>query len=189
MSDDMFMPDDWVPATLINVAHTTVTFSAAGATVVRDLPSLISSVFYACYLNKPFEFSAARNAVRTADGEEWEFPAPPAPRRVVDKDECQSFSPGHKPYWVPALRSIREPGEKVPVTLISVEGKKLTFATPDGELTVYNHDPERCGRAIEYLPDWELLKGPLKRNEHGHPSYEMNSVSLHPLGECTAEEI
>jgi len=108
---------------------------------------------------------------------------------VVDKDECQSFSPGHKPYWVPALRSIREPGEKVPVTLISVEGKKLTFATPDGELTVYNHDPERCGRAIEYLPDWELLKGPLKRNEHGHPSYEMNSVSLHPLGECTAEEI
>jgi len=48
MSDDMFMPDDWVPAKLINVAHTTVTFSAAGATVVRDLPSLISSVFYAC---------------------------------------------------------------------------------------------------------------------------------------------
>ena len=176
------LPDDWMPAILDNVDATSLTFSTAEETVVREFASGPVALSFTAQIAPGFDYSASRNAVRLSGGEVVVLPEPYVVRTRVDASECTLRAGGHNAHWIPALRSARGPeSDWVEVEMLAVEGNRITFRTPEETLSVYHHDPLRFSTAVEYNERWSILRAPRRGG-----AAAVFTFSTTPLTPCTA---
>ena len=168
---------DWTPAVLDNITGTQLTFTTDLGTVVRDVGSTMAAMFIIAEVGTRFEFSAELNAVRGKSGEAITLPES-EPRRIVDHEHCEIRARGHHLHHFPALRAINNVDSTwEPIEVLEVDGQKVTFATADGMVTGYTHDPERFAGMREFNRTWRVLRDPNRK---------LCDYSTSPIGPCTA---
>ncbi|SDS82711.1 hypothetical protein [Corynebacterium timonense] len=176
-------PNDWTPATFNNLNVVTLTFSAGGESIVREFASPLAALSLMREMGFDFEFSPSRNAVRTRAGDVILLPTLDKPRVRVEPSKCTLVAKGHKPHWGPALRAANGPADAwAPVVVLSVEGTKVTLATPDGEMVIYDHGGQWMEERLEYNAEWGMLRGP--RDDSGRRTAFW--ISRTPITPCTA---
>ncbi|QPK83107.1 hypothetical protein G7Y29_09765 [Corynebacterium qintianiae] len=176
------LPDDWVPAQLDNIDATTLTFSTAVETAVREFASAQAAFSLTALIAPGFDYSPSRNAARLKGGEVVVLPQPGVERTRVSAAECTLICSGHRPHWIPALRAGNGPASDwLPVDAVAVEGNRVTFQTPTETIVVYNHEPLRCATAVDYNPRWGILRGPDSDGRRAVFTY-----SRTPITPCTA---
>lgn len=151
----------WIPATLDNIQHTTLTFHAGGELHVRAFATPFDALDAVRRSGAAFDFSPERNQLRSHDdGQLVSLPAESAGGVPTDHTYCQLVASGHRPHWIPILRALndREEGSWRDIEVLQVEGTKVTFAHDDGVVQGWFHNPRQLAAATRFHPKWHVLQ-------------------------------
>lgn len=176
----------WLPATLDNINQTVLTFSAGGELHVRVFGTQLAAFDVVQRVGTNFEYSPERNRLRAAAAEGGvpgeEVPLPPARDcAAVDHTRCGLVADGHRPHWIPVTRAANsrdgKAGGWTPVEILQVEGTRVTFATNDGVVQGWFHNPDVLATGWRYHPKWRVLEA---------ASGEVAVLAAQPIGACWA---
>ena len=179
--------DDWVEAHVETINGSVLTFSAGGESHVQHYSDPLAALLTFATLKDDFEYSAHRHQARLSTGRVIAFPTGANLRTRCSAEECDLVVAGHRPFWAPVLRASNGPIEQwVPIEVLNVEGVKATFATPTGQITVYNHQPQLLARAVEMHEKHHVLRcAPTTDPETGHRSHRVLWGSREPITACS----